>query len=218
MHAFFIVLLIGTLVASAVSFVVMGLLQHLRTSALARKAHEMGMRFSSDDPFDLPCVLADFALVSSGHSPRAENVTHGRLGGRAVRAFDFRYEVGHGTQRLTRHYSVIAVESPQEVDSMLMWHQDDATAAPMSLRLANRRLGQWLYEGSRPVAGALGEVCVKMGRPASMEIRGKAAMLFTPVTGSRRAYAARVPDVVEVAADIVEAISRVDHPCGEDDD
>lgn len=218
MHTVLIVLLIGTLVASAASFVVMGVLQHLRASALARKAHEMGMRFSPEDPFDLPCALAEFALVSSGHSPRVDNVIYGRLDGRVVRAFDFRYEVGHGIQRLTRHYSVIAVESPQEVDSMLMWHEDDLQAAPVSLQLANRRLGQWLYEGSRPVAMALGEVCAGLGRPVSMETRGKAAMLFAPVTGSRRAYAAQTPDVAKIAAGIVEALSRVDRPCGEDDD
>ncbi len=208
MHTVFIVLLIGTLAASAVSFAVMGLLQHLRASALARKAHEMGMQFSSDDPFDLPCILADFALVSSGHSPRAENVTHGRLDGRAIRAFDFRYEAGHGTQRLTRHYSVIAIEPPHEADWMLMWHEDDAPAAPMSLRLANRHLGRWFYQGSRPVAVALGKVCEKLGRPVSMETRGNTVMLFMPVPRSRRAYAAQVADVAEIAADIVKALGR----------
>ena len=101
---------------------------------------------------------------------------------------------------------------------MLMWHEDDSPAAPMSLQLANRRLGQWLYEGSRPVAMALGEDCAGLGHPFSMETRGKAAMLFAPVTGSRRAYAAQTLDVAKIASGIVEALGRVDRPRGEDDD
>ena len=63
MHTVFIVLLTGTLAASAVFFAVLGLLQHLRTRALARKAHEMGMQFSSDDPFDLPCIAPNSPLT-----------------------------------------------------------------------------------------------------------------------------------------------------------
>ena len=221
-HSAFIVLLVGVLVASAVSFLVMGLLHHLRTGALARRAHEMAMQFSRDDPFDLPRILSDFALVASGHSPRAENVTYGHLDGRVARAFDFRYEVGHGTGRMTRHYSVITVEARQELDSMLMWHEDDAPAAPISLRLANRRLGRWLYQGSRSSTEAFGQVCANLDRPLCMETRGKLAMVFIAVRGHGQAYVGRIHGVWEITAGIVEALSRIrtrgDDGDSEDDD
>ena len=211
MHRVLTVLLIGGLIASAVYFVLKGLRQLRRTRALAGKAQEMGLQFSPDDPFDLPVALAGFALVSSGHSPRAENVIYGRLDGRTVRAFDFRYEVGHGAQRQTRHYSVITVEPPHEVNSMLMWHEDDAASAPMSLRLANQRIGGWLYEGSSALVAALAETFGHMSCPVNVQTRGRAAMLFMPAKAYARAYGARAPAVSQMASSMIETLARKDH-------
>ena len=105
---------------------------------------------------------------------------------------------------------------------MLMWHEDDAPAAPISLRLANRRLGRWLYQGSRSSTEAFGQVCANLDRPLCMETRGKLAMVFIAVRGHGQAYVGRIHGVWEITAGIVEALSRIrtrgDDGDSEDDD
>jgi hypothetical protein len=127
LHAAFEYLLIAVLVAAVISFVVMGLAKVRRSRSLARAAHQRGNRFFRDDPFDVPRRYAKFALISSGHSPCAHNVTDGRLGGRSARAFDFRCELGHGTRRITRHYSVLVVGAAECPHRLLMWSDADAS-------------------------------------------------------------------------------------------
>ena len=154
----FVAVLVGVLLAASVSFAVMGLGKMLRRRRLARDAHESGMKFFPDDPYDVPRRYADFAVVSSGHSPCANNVTAGRLGGRALRAFDFRCELGHGTRRLTRRYSVAVAETSLAQASLLMWHTGDAELAPMAARDMQGRVGQWSFRGSRALAEAVEEI------------------------------------------------------------
>lgn len=168
---------------------IMGALQVRRTRALAGEAHRMELRFSPDDPFDVPRRYADFALVHCGHSPRASNVTYGRVGGCPVRAFDFRYEVGHGTRRSARHYSVIVVETDLSLPFVLMWHEGDAQAAPLAVRQAGKRRGGWFCLGSDRLAASLADACAPMtGDRVSMQTRENAIMLCMPVQRRRQHY------------------------------
>jgi len=188
-QAAFTWMLIGVLVASVVSFLVMGLVQFGRTNSLARKAHQMRMKFSSSDPFDVPCRYGQFALIANGHSGRANNVTYGRLEGWPVRAFDFRYEVGHGTRRLTRHYSVVVAETELDLPPVLMWNERDIEGSPMAVRQSSGRLAWWFYVGSDALAATLEEECRPLAdQGVSVQICGSTLMLCAPVRKARQNY------------------------------
>ena len=126
------IVLLGLIVAiSMVVFAVLGAMQMRRTRRLTWEAHTRGLRFAAEDPFDVPRRYSDFALMHLGHSPRANNVVYGRIGRRAARAFDFRYEAGHGTRRTTRPYSVITVDAELPLPSAILWNEADLSAAPL---------------------------------------------------------------------------------------
>ena len=194
----FVVLLVGVLAASVISVAIMALLQIGRTRRLARQAESLGLRFASEDPFDAPRRYADFALITNGHSPRASNVTYGRLDGRMVRAFDFRYEVGHGTRRVTRHYDVVVVESERDLGNVLMWHDSDDEFAPLAVR-GEQRAGAWGVWGDVALVERLAEaIAPRGGSPVSMQCCGGTLMLFAPERRRRGGYAARLEDAVAV--------------------
>ena len=195
----FTLLLIGVLIASVVSFVVMGLRQLRRTNSLARKAHEMDLHFSPSDLFDMPRRYGGFALISSGHGPRAYNVTHGHVRGVPVRAFDFRYEVGHATRRTTRHYAVIVVQTRMELGKLVMWHVDDAQAAPLSSGDAARRVGKWMCRGDLELACKLAEANGPLSdHAASAEVRNGTIMFCIPIEKRRQDYTASLKHVDSV--------------------
>ena len=204
----FTLLLIGVLIASVVSFVVMGFRQLRRTSSLARKAHEMDMHFSPSDLFDVPRRYGGFALISSGHGPRAYNVTHGYVRGVPVRAFDFRYEVGHATRRTTRHYAVIVVQTHMALGKLVMWHVDDAQAAPLSCGAGARRVGKWMCCGDLELARTLAEASGPLAdRGASTEVRNDTIMFCIPIVKRRQDYAASLEHVDRV-------LGRIEEYCG----
>jgi len=211
----FTAILIGVLVATVITFAVMRLRQLLRTRSLSRSAQELGMRFSAEDPFDVPRRYADFALMDNGHGPHADNVTYGRLKGRRVRAFDFRYELGHGPRRVTRQYSVIVVETDRSLGRVLMWNDHDAEFAPLSARSSDGRQGCWAYRGSavlaRRIAGALeGTGQTNM----SMQSCGSVLMFFTSARGPETDQADRLMRVIRVV-DAVEAEANEGQPADE---
>jgi hypothetical protein len=166
------------LMAAAVgSFVVMGLGQRRRRRALARQAHEWGMMFAAEDPFDIPRRYANFGLIRSGHSPRAYNVIYGRREGVAVRLFDFRYEIGHGTHRLTRHYVVVVAEIAASLPNVVLWHEADAEGAPLETRQVDGHVGSWSYRGADAEALRLGRACEPLAqRRLSVEAHGQTMM------------------------------------------
>ena len=186
MQVAFTVLLTGILIAAVITFAVITIVRVRRTSRTAREAGEMEMRFSPEDPFDVPRRYADFALIGGGHSPKADNVTHGRIGGRYVRAFDFRYEVAHGTHRITRHYAVVIVELHRALPEVLMWNDDDTDSAPLQVRCGGGRIGCWSYRGEEELGRTLLEAAggvADMG--TSMQTCGNLFMLFAPVRRRR---------------------------------
>lgn len=186
-------LVIGVLIvtASVVSFVVMGFRQWRRTNSLARKAYEMKLHFSASDLFDVPRRFGGFALISNGHGPRAYNVTHGHIGKTLVRAFDFRYEIGHATRRMTRHYAVIAVQTRMSMGQLVMWHVDDVQAAPLSNNIGSRRVGQWICRGELELARVMAEANAPLSdQSVSVEVRNDTIMFCLPIERRRQDYTA----------------------------
>ncbi|MFA6133627.1 MAG: hypothetical protein WC869_06385 [Phycisphaerae bacterium] len=181
LHTVLIVVLTAALAGAVVSFGLAGLRQSRRTVALARAAHEEGMLFSAEDLFDVPVRYGGFILTRCGHSQRANNITYGRMGGLPVRAFDFRYEIGHGTRRVSRHYGVIVVETAAVLPPLTMWNRDDADYAPLAARHCEGQAGSWCYQGDAAMARAAAAACEGLGASAvSLQTRGSALMLCSP--------------------------------------
>lgn len=191
-----IVLLTAVILAAVISFCVMGIMQYKRARALSRRAHEKSMLFAPDDPFDIACRYADFALVDCGHSPRANNVTYGRYHGWAIREFDFRYEVGHGTQRAARNYHVIIAETETELSSALMWNEISGETVPLAAMRPGSRKGCWVCTGDDAVTDALAEICGDFGeRGMSVQILRQSVMLHVPARRYGRAYSLDLEEV-----------------------
>lgn len=198
------ILLIGVLAAAVVYIAVLGLGQHLRTGALARRAHELSLHFAPEDSFDVPRRYEGFALLGAGHSPRADNATYGRMNGLPVRAFDFRYEVGHGTRRQTRSYSVIVVETEAVPASLLMWNERDMDNAPLGSRLGDGQCMGWTYRGGSEAAEKVAGCCRHIADSGlSVEFRPGAVMFCFPMRRRRDSYVpwlAEIPGLVDCLA------------------
>jgi len=209
--ALFVALLILVLVAAVLSFAVMGIAQSRRRGRLARRAHKMGLRFSADDPFDVPGRYGRFAVIAGGHGPRAHNVTYGRIAGVPVRTFDFRYEVGHGTRRLTRRYDVVVFELDLDLPIVLMWHELDLHAAPLPTRRAQGRAGRWVCCGDRALATVLAGACHPFEQDApSIQVDRRSLMLAMPAGLRRRRRAWRL----DMAESVIQAIRHSLAPVG----
>ncbi len=204
-----VVLLLAAPAAAVIAFAVGGAMGVRRRNRLARAAHEAGLLFSADDPFDVPRRYADFALVGAGHGGRATNVTYGRLGGLPIRAFDFRYEIGHGTRRHTRHYAVVVVEADAPLPTFSLWSSRQADLAPLAVRQAEGSLNGWDYRG-QGAGRALANLSQDLARAATgIEAFGPATGGFTETAAAlmvcapvRRggSYVGRLEDVVALAA------------------
>lgn len=208
MHGILIALLIAILAAAIVSIAVMGLCRRRRTKALARKAGEMGMRFSADDPFDVPRRYGNFTVISSGHSPCASNVTYGRLNRRVVRAFDFRYELGHGTRRTTRHYGVIVLETEIHLPEVLMWNERDAESIPLCAIQPDGRIGCWSYCGSEELASVLLVTAGPLAADAAgMQISRMVLMVHVPAGAGGKDYTSYLDSVAAMVEMLCETFA-----------
>lgn len=178
MQYIFLVILIGALGIGVVVLALMGLDQTRRRRLMARVAHEMGMKFSAQDPFDLARRYSNFVLSSAGHSQRAENVLYGRYEGWYLRVFDYHLECGHGPRRLGRRYSIIVADTDLEVPSALMWHTGDAEHAPLAARSPVGRVGQWLVISGARFAPALAEAFADFAdQPVDLQTNQGSVML-----------------------------------------
>jgi len=192
----YIVLLICVLAAAVGSFALMAFRRHRRTARLAQKAYQLNMRFAAADLFDIPRHFSRFAVISSGHSPSASNVSYGRIDGCPVRAFDFRYEVGHGTRRQTRHYGIIAIEVQDPLPEVLMWADSDARAAPADVRWRDRRLGAWSFRGDEGLARTLAEACAGLAEQVDgIQALGNAVLVSIP---ARKGAADYTDDIARI--------------------
>jgi len=182
-------LLMLVLGGSVLSLLAMGLGQVRRANRLARQAHHRRMSFAGADPFDIPVRYRNLALVCSGHSAHAHNITHGRLAGWPVRACDLRFECGHGTRRLTRHYSVVLAETDIDLPPLLMWHEHDQDNTPMAVRRSERQQGPWSCLGDERLGQLLTSPWAgDPPRPVSLQILGHVLMLCCPVTRRKDDY------------------------------
>ena len=206
-HAVLTGLLIGVLAASVIVFAVMGVRQHWRRRRLARVGRQLGLEFAAADPFDIAQGFGDFALFSAGHSPRAENVSHGRSGRWRVRAFDFLYEVGHGIHRHTRYTSAVMAEIGSGLGDVTLWDGRDAVDAPLTVRQSRVMRGGRLCDGSEEAVQRLANACGDLvDLHVSAEIHREFLVLCAPV---RR---------VDVYERLAKAIGGVcDGLCGRDD-
>lgn len=101
---------IGMLV---VALIVWGIIRaHQRREAMAALAAELGLAFYPDDPWDIPRRYGHFDLMGTGHARRAANVLSGRIDGRTVIAFDYRYKTGSGKNESTHSYQAVVLELP----------------------------------------------------------------------------------------------------------
>ncbi len=160
-------LLIGILGVVTLALVVMAASQWRRRVAWRQAATECSLKFSSQDIFDLVRRYAGFALMQAGHSAYADNVIHGKLSGWSFRAFDYRFEAGHGPQRVTRRYCVVAAETPLYLAGASVWRDVEldspagltSTAAPQETdwgvagdaEAAAMLTGCWPAEGSQAI-------------------------------------------------------------------
>jgi hypothetical protein len=199
-------ILTAALLATAASFVVMGIRQKRHTRRLAGRAGEKGLHFSSDDPFDIPERYRRFALLSCGHSPRARNVTHGRLDALPLRAFEFHYEIGHGTRRTTCRYSAVIVDMQTEADDLMMWNHSDAQQAPLETRQVHGEVGCWSFRGSARLAQRLAQTAGGLAAEGlSLQVLGAEVLFCLPEAPSRgRDYF----DWLNEAELLAEAIQR----------
>jgi hypothetical protein len=214
MQPILFMVLMGALGAAVAGLAALGLLQHLRRGALERWAHESGLHFSAEDTFDVPRRCAVFAICSAGHSAQASNITYGRLRGVPVRAFDFRYEVGHGTRRSTRHYSVVLVEAPAP-PGVVLWNRLDAAQAPAAVQAADGMQGDWSWRGDAAQARRLGEACASLaGSGLSLEARPEGVMICFPMhrRGGRAARRGAYPVWLEAMGGLIESLGAAAAP------
>lgn len=159
----FVIILVVALLAAMVSFVVMGIFHEKRTRMISADAFGRSFRFSREDPFDIPQRYRDFALISCGHSPRAFNVSYGQVDSWTLRSFDFRYEVGHGTRRMSRLYNVTVVDTQLELPDVMMWNDSDGDNAPLEIRQVDGHVGGWSFTGDAQLADWLCDFAQKEG-------------------------------------------------------
>ncbi len=183
MHTPAITLLSIGLIVMAGVLLWLGGKQHARRRRLAERARQRGLEFAAGDSQRLVLSYEDMALLCAGHSRRVENVISGRLDSWTIRAFDFRFDVGHGLRRMRRLYHVVLVDLGQLLDPVLMWHVDDLRRAPFLVRQCDQRMGGWLYSGSEMLARRLGHACAGLERcHVSMQIREQWLVLSCPAS------------------------------------
>ncbi len=203
MQTLFVLLLICVLVSCLAAMAAMGVMQCKRSNRLARKAYDRQLHFAMIDPFDIPRRYEGFALVSCGHSSLAHNITHGHVGGCPIRAFDFRYEVAHATRRVARHYIAVVAETDNALPRLVMWHEQDHAAMPLTHIGRSVRMGSWYCIGQGDVlTGLVGRLEKLFGDGVvNVETRGASLMICSPVTAPKQDYCdilVMLPELLEL--------------------
>jgi hypothetical protein len=80
-----------------------------REKTLGQLASELGLKLHARAPEDLPGRFSTCSALAQGEEREASNVMTGRLGGREVLAFDFRYVTGSDRNRHEHRLSAAAV-------------------------------------------------------------------------------------------------------------
>ncbi len=189
MRVLFTGLLVALLVGAVVAFLIIGIRQRLRRRRLAAQCRNVGLEFAPTDPFDVAQCFFDFVLISAGHSGRAENVAHGRVGGNRLRVFDFLYEIGHGIRRVVRRYSVVIVEPKGRLGDVLMWNEGDIHSAPLAIGEATQPVGPWVCSGDAAAARRLANAAGSLSQlAASMQVVRNTLLVCAPARGLGSVY------------------------------
>ena len=192
-----ITIILGGVLLAALAFIgVMGLLQRSRTLRLSRISSEQALRFAAEDPFDLPVRYRHLAVIASGHSCFADNVTYGQVEGWVFRAFDLHFEAGHGTSRLTRRFYAAIAELPQPLAAVLAW---DPQA--ISLLEPAKQNGHMLTAG--PGSDMLGDLPLNEGM-VYIQACGPTLMICIPLR-RRKAELKRMVDLMKRSAKALSA-------------
>ena len=198
-----IVILSVILLAAMIFFAAMGTSRSKRSRWLSRKASEVGLRFSPEDIFNAPRRYSQFAPVRAGHSAQANNLLYGHKDGVSLRAFDFRYEIGHGTKRLTKNYHLIVVETGVEIPSVILWNDLDIAGAPLDVHGTEEHVDGWICLGFRPLADILSRRCLALAQDGlSMQTCGSLLMFCLPNHRRHGNYAGYLEAAVSAAKDI----------------
>ena len=195
---------LAALLIAVITFAAIGFMQWRRQVGLARKANAGGLRFSVDDPFDIPRRYCELVLMGSGHSLMAHNVTYGHVQGWPMRGFDFHYEVGHGTRRMTRRFSVVLLESPRPAPWLLIWRPSDAWTFPAA---SDGQIGPFSYIGPRPLASAVIDAGLDCPSGGCFQSRGAVIMLALPRQTRSQTYFDSLPGVMKVARAFLDPVS-----------
>lgn len=202
MHIIFGLILVVFFIAALCVFGVHGWRRVRRERMLAAQAAEMGLKFSREDPFELPMKYAAFSLMNCGHGQNAYNVAHGRAGSLDVQAFDFSYEAGHGFERSTRRYGII-VFAVQSDENVAMWPQHIPGNMPFITGDVTGTVGPWCYCGSQRLAENIhaadsNEGLEKAG--ACVELKDNVMMISIPYRDERKwTYSLWLPGAVKIA-------------------
>jgi len=148
-------LLIAILGVATLTLAGMALSQWRRRVAWRRAAGECDLKFSLQDIFDLPRRYAGLSLMQAGHSAYADNLIYGRLDEWFLRAFDYRFEAGHGPQRVTRRYCVVAAETQLSLAGASAWRDVELDSPAALLSMGPSPAAGWHAAGDAGVAAAL---------------------------------------------------------------
>ncbi|MEW6355132.1 MAG: hypothetical protein AB1696_02305 [Planctomycetota bacterium] len=82
-----------------------------RRERLNEIAAQMGLEFYPKDVFNIPVSYAAFQRLNTGRSRQAKNVMHGKLGGVALKIFDYKYTTGGGKSSTTHSLSIVLADT-----------------------------------------------------------------------------------------------------------
>lgn len=200
----FLIILLGSLAAGIGALAYLGLSQRRRRLRLAQVAHHLGMRFSASDPFQISHRYGGFVLSSAGHSPLADNVIYGRYEGWNLRAFDYRFEAGHGTQRMVRRYSVIVADTDLVLPRTLLWHAQDDELLPLAVGRACEPAGPWAVVEGGPDAPAVAKAFAEFAaEPVNLQTDGSTVIVYS----ARRRKAS---EIAPLLGQVARGLSRLE--------
>lgn len=210
MHIIFGLILVIFFVSALCVFSVHGWRRVRREQMLAGQAAMAGLKFSRQDPFELPLKYSGFSLMRCGHGQTASNVAFGRVDSFDVQAFDFSYETGHGFERTTHRYGVMVL-SVQADEHVVMWSQYKPELVPFMIPSETQKIGPWCYSGSQRLAESI-RVADSSGKlenaAAAVELKGNVLMISIPYRDDRKwNYSLWLPAALRVAKELA-AISE----------
>lgn len=208
MQFIFPLILIGALGLGVIILTWLGLSQRRRGRNLARLAYQIDMRFSASDPFNLVKRYSAFVLFQAGHSLRTRNVIYGRFKGWHLKVFDYQFEVGHGTHRSTRRYSVLSADTDFQMPNVLLWNVEDNEYVPAVLRKPDGQIDGWYILGEVDLAESLAATLGTLAKDGiNAETAGGTVMIYSREPGKPSQLADRIIRFTDALANLKERVN-----------